>query len=217
MSDSSIPNDLVDPACSSWWPMGPTSAELSDWREKDVAVPVVVAPPVILSSPAADSTQTDADKLRQSEFEAQAEMYRTMKSSLCDCSNCINARERNLNRQEGITDIRQSEFEAQAEMYRTRKSLLCDCSNCINARESARQRPLDIPKQSARCLERQRQAALAPNSRAPAPVRPPLQGSQPPAGRSDISQGGITYIRSLFRFLLPSDEAIDIASIFSSN
>ena len=86
----------------------------------------------------------------------------------------------------------QARFQEQSEWYRLRRlrgeTSLCDCSNCINARErkssevgeSAR-RPPDIPKQS------------------------------------DIIQGKITDIRSLFRFLLPSDEAIYIASIFSSN
>ena len=49
--------------------------------------------------------QTDTVKLRQTEerlqaaFQEQAEMYRTMKSSLCDCSNCIKAREGSVRRQ----------------------------------------------------------------------------------------------------------------------
>ena len=48
--------------------------------------------------------QTDTLKLRQTEerlqaFQEQAEMYRTMKSSLCDCSNCIKAREGSVRRQ----------------------------------------------------------------------------------------------------------------------
>ncbi len=43
--------------------------------------------------------QSSAIKLRQTEemlraFQEQSEMYRTMKSCLCDCSNCIRARER---------------------------------------------------------------------------------------------------------------------------
>ena len=76
----------------------------------------------------------------------------------------------------------QPAFQEQSEMYRTMKSSLCDCSNCISAREeSARRRLTDIPKQP------------------------------------DISQWKIPDIRPLFRFLLPSDEAIYIASIFSSN
>ena len=215
MSDSSIPRDLVDPACSSWWPMGPTSAELSDWREKDVDVPVVVAPPVILASPA-------ADKLRQSEFEAQAEMYRTRKSLLCDCSNCIymrgeRERKSSVDRvdsrampcnhrsrtaeptQTGADKLRQSDIEAQAEMYRTRKSLLCDCSNCINARER---------KLNSMGNQSSLETGVGESARQ-RPLDIPKQ--------SDISQGGITDIRSLFRYFLPSDEAIDSASIFSSN
>jgi hypothetical protein len=58
MSNSSIPNDLVD-----------------------------------------QSTHTDTFKLRQTEeglqaaFQQQSEMYRTKKSCLCDCNNCIRARE----------------------------------------------------------------------------------------------------------------------------
>jgi hypothetical protein len=43
--------------------------------------------------------QPSAIKLRQTEemllaFQEQSEMYRTMKSCLCDCSNCISARVR---------------------------------------------------------------------------------------------------------------------------
>ena len=44
--------------------------------------------------------QSSAIKLRQTEerlqlaFQEQSEMYRTMKSCLCDCNNCISARVR---------------------------------------------------------------------------------------------------------------------------
>jgi hypothetical protein len=45
-----------------------------------------------------DSSIPDATELRQTEerlqlaFQEQSEMYRTMKSCLCDCNNCISAR-----------------------------------------------------------------------------------------------------------------------------
>ena len=76
----------------------------------------------------------------------------------------------------------QAAFQEQSERYRTRKSSLCDCSNCINAREL--EKGTDV-KESVR--------------RPPAPALP----KQP-----DISQLKIPDIRSLFRFLLPSDEVI---------
>ena len=100
------------------------------------------------------STHTDTVKLRQAEerlqarFQEQSEWYRLHGgTSLCDCSNCINARER----------------------------------KAAEVEESDRRRPPDIPKQP------------------------------------DISQRKIPDIRPLFRFRRPSDEAIDIADIFSSN
>ena len=81
-------------------------------------------------------------------------------------------------------------FQEQTEWYRLHGGeLLCDCSNCINARE--------LKASAGRESDRRR---------APVVALPP-----------DISQGKILDIRSLFRFLRPSDEAIDTADIFSSN
>ena len=76
---------------------------------------------------------------------------------------------------------RQARLQEQSE-WRRSNTLLCDCSNCINARELNKE--TDV-KESAR--------------RPPAPALP----KQP-----DISQLKIPDIRSLFRFLLPSDEDI---------
>ena len=99
----------------------------------------------------------------------------------------LNQEEEGLQRQERI-----ALFQEQTEWYRLNGGTsLCDCSNCINARELKKE--TDV-KESAR--------------RPPAPALP----KQP-----DISQLKIPDIRSLFRFLLPSDEANDTASIFSSN
>ena len=77
----------------------------------------------------------------------------------------------------------QARFQEQSEWYRLRMNTsLCDCSNCINAREL---KAADVCAKVAR--------------------RPPVVAlpKQP-----DIWQRKISDIRSLFRFLLPSDEAI---------
>jgi hypothetical protein len=76
---------------------------------------------------------------------------------------------------------RQARLQAQSE-WRRSNTLLCDCNNCINSRELNKE--TDV-KESARLP--------------PAPALP----KQP-----DISQLKIPDIRSLFRFLLPSDEDI---------
>ena len=77
----------------------------------------------------------------------------------------------------------QARFQEQSEWYRLYGgSSLCDCSNCINAREL---KAADVGESARR--------------RPPVPALP----KQP-----DISQLKIPDIRSLFRFLLPSDEAI---------
>ena len=89
-----------------------------------------------------------------------------------------------------VEERQQARLQEQSE-WRRSNTLLCDCSNCINAREL--EKGTDV-KESVR--------------RPPAPALP----KQP-----DISQLKIPDIRSLFRFLLPSDEANDPASIFSSN
>jgi hypothetical protein len=89
-----------------------------------------------------------------------------------------------------VEERKQARFQEQSE-WRRSNTLLCDCINCINARELKKE--TDV-KKSVR--------------QPPAPALP----KQP-----DISQLKIPDIRSLFRFLLPSDEANDTASIFSSN
>ena len=72
-------------------------------------------------------------------------------------------------------------FQEQTEWYRLNGGTsLCDCSNCINAREREL-KAVDVGESARR----------------------------PPVPSFDI--------RSLFRFLLPSDEANDTTSIFSSN
>jgi len=83
-------------------------------------------------------------------------------------------------------------FREQSERYQSwKESFLCDCSNCINARDLKGK--ADLVGESAR---RQPVPALA---------------KQP-----DISQHWPTSdIRSLFRFILPSDEAIAISDIYS--
>jgi hypothetical protein len=87
----------------------------------------------------------------------------------------------------------QARLQEQSEWYRLRKeSFLCDCSNCINARDLKGKADL-VGKSAGR---RQAVVALA---------------KQP-----DISQHWPTPdIRSLFRFILPSDEAIAISDIYS--
>ena len=83
-----------------------------------------------------------------------------------------------------VEERQQARLQEQSE-WRRSNTLLCDCSNCsncINARELNKE--TDV-KESAR--------------RPPAPALP----KQP-----DISQLKIPDIRSLFRFLLPSDEDI---------
>ena len=89
-----------------------------------------------------------------------------------------------------VEDRQQARLQEQSE-WRRSNTLLCDCSNCINARELKKETDVG---ESAR--------------RPPVPALP----NQP-----DISQLKPPDIRSLFRFLLPSDEANDTASIFSSN
>ena len=76
-----------------------------------------------------------------------------------------------------VEERQQARLQEQSE-WRRSNTLLCDCSNCINARELK----ADDVGESAR--------------------RPPVPSFD---------------IRSLFRFLLPSDEANDTTSIFSSN
>jgi hypothetical protein len=91
-----------------------------------------------------------------------------------------------------VEERQQARLQEQSE-WRRSNTLLCDCINCINARERELKKETDV-KESVR--------------RPPAPALP----KQP-----DISHLKIPDIRSLFRFLLPSDEANDTASIFSSN
>ena len=79
----------------------------------------------------------------------------------------------------------QARFQEQSEWYRLRKETsLCDCSNCINARE------------------------LRSGEAGGSVRRPPVLAL---AKQPDIWQRKIPDIRSLFRFLLPSDEAIATA------
>ena len=73
----------------------------------------------------------------------------------------------------------QARLQEQSE-WRRSNILLCDCSNCINAQEREL-KAVDVGESARR----------------------------PPVPSFDI--------RSLFRFLLPSDEANDTTSIFSSN
>ena len=87
-----------------------------------------------------------------------------------------------------VEERQQARLQEQSE-WRRSNTLLCDCSNCIKQLE----KETDV-KESAR--------------RPPAPALP----KQP-----DISQLKPPVILSLFRFLLPSDEANDTTSIFSSN
>jgi hypothetical protein len=87
-----------------------------------------------------------------------------------------------------VEERQQARLQEQSDRRRS-NTLLCDCSNCIKQLE----KETDV-KESAR--------------RPPAPALP----KQP-----DISQLKPPVILSLFRFLLPSDEANDTASIFSSN
>ena len=84
-------------------------------------------------------------------------------------------------------------FREQSERYQSwKESFLCDCSNCINARDLKGK--ADLVGESA---GRRQQA--------------PASAKQP-----DISQHWPTSdIRSLFRFILPSDEAIAISDIYS--
>ena len=89
-----------------------------------------------------------------------------------------------------VEERQQARLQEQSE-WRRSNTLLCNCINCINAREPKKESDV---KESAR--------------RPPTPTL----SKQP-----DISQLKIPDIRSLFRFLLPSDEANDTASIFSSN
>ena len=105
-----------------------------------------------------------------------------------------------LNNQSTHTDtvkLSQAEERLQARLqeqseWRRSNTLLCDCSNCINARDLKGKADL-VGKSTGR---RQPVPALA---------------KQP-----DISQHWPTPdIRSLFRFILPSDEAIAISDIYS--
>ena len=89
-----------------------------------------------------------------------------------------------------IEERQQSRLQAQSE-WRRSNTLLCDCSNCINARDLKGKADL-VGESAGRQL-------------APALVKQP-----------DISQHWPTPdIRSLFRFILPSDEAIEISDIYS--
>lgn len=78
-----------------------------------------------------------------------------------------------------VEERQQARLQEQAE-WRRSNTLLCDCSNCINAQEREL-KAVDVGESVRR----------------------------PPVPAFDI--------RSLFRFLLPSDETNDIASIFPSN
>ena len=79
-----------------------------------------------------------------------------------------------------VEERRQARLQEQSE-WRRSNTLLCDCSSCINARELKKETDVG---ESAR--------------RPPVPALP----KQP-----DIRQLKPSYIRSLFRFLLPSDES----------
>ena len=83
-------------------------------------------------------------------------------------------------------------FREQSEWYRLRKeSFLCDCSNCINAR--------DLKEKTGLVGE--------------SVVR---QQAPPHPKQTDIRQHWPTPdIRSLFRFILPSDEDIATSHIYS--
>ena len=91
------------------------------------------------------------------------------------------------------TEERLQAFQEQSEWYRLRKeSFLCDCSNCINARDLKGK--VDLVGKSA-------------GRQQPAPAL---------AKQPDISQHWPTSdIGSLFRFILPSDEAIATSDIYS--
>ena len=90
-----------------------------------------------------------------------------------------------------VEERQQARLQEQSE-WRRSNTLLCDCSNCINARDLKGKADL-VGKSTGR---RQPVPALA---------------KQP-----DISQHWPTPdIRSLFRFILPSDEAIAISDIYS--
>ena len=90
-----------------------------------------------------------------------------------------------------VEDRQQARLQEQSE-WRRSNTLLCDCSNCINARDLKGK--ADLVGESA-------------GRRQPAPAL---------ARQPDISQCWPTSdIRSLFRFILPSDEAIAISDIYS--
>ena len=90
-----------------------------------------------------------------------------------------------------VEDRQQARLQEQSE-WRRSNTLLCDCSNCINARDLKGK--ADLVGGSA-------------GRRQPAPAL---------AKQPDISQHWPTPdIRSLFRFILPSDEAIAISDIYS--
>ena len=85
----------------------------------------------------------------------------------------------------------QARLQEQSE-WRRSNTLLCDCSNCINQ--------LELKKETGLGGE-----SAGRRQPAPALVKQP-----------DISQRWPTSdIRSLFRFILPSDEAIAISDIYS--
>ena len=102
---------------------------------------------------------------------------------------------------QGNDNIRATAFQKQGEDFSTLKSCLCDCSNCINTRklrqgrleDSSTLQPPDIVLPVA--LEAVDRIEQQPNI---TPVKPFL-------------------IRPWIRFRRPSDEAIDISAIFSSN
>ena len=90
-----------------------------------------------------------------------------------------------------VEERQQARLQEQSE-WRRSNTLLCDCSNCINARDLKGK--ADLVGESA-------------GRRQPAPAL---------ARQPDISQCWPTSdIRSLFRFILPSDEAIAISDIYS--
>jgi len=107
---------------------------------------------------------------------------------MSDSSIPIDLVDKNTVKLRQVEERQQARLQEQSE-WRRSNTLLCDCSNCIKQLE----KETDV-KESAR--------------RPPAPALP----KQP-----DISQLKPPVILSLFRFLLPSDEANDTTSIFSSN
>jgi len=88
-----------------------------------------------------------------------------------------------------VEERQQARLQAQSE-WRRSNTLLCDCRSCIKARE---------PRSG--------------DARESARPRPPAVVAQ--QGQPDISQQKIPDIRSLFRFILPSEEVTATSHIDS--